>query len=320
MMRAGSRGAGVVWALLCLVGCGSGDDGGGTGGTGLARNAASVGVIAAKSSDAVTVNGVRFSSVGAQVSVNGVPATVDDIAPGMVAKVRGTVQDDVHGTAQSIEYAPSVIGPVEAVVGARLTVLGQTVFLDANTVCRDENAPIACATVSDDDTLEVSGLTDAGGAIRASYVKRRAPGLRHYRACGRIAALNPTVQTFALNALKVHYAAASGDKDMLANDRSVRVVGPLVLGAGLMATEIKVDAGLFASEQEGDEAEVEGYVSAVYAPGHFALDGETVRGDERTRYRGVTAQEIAVGMRLEVEGTLAGGVIGAHDIHLRARD
>lgn len=320
-MRAGKLVAGIAWTIMLLgVGCGSGDDGGGTGGTGVTRNGASVGVIAAKSGGEVTVNGVRFRSAEAQVTVDGASASADDLAVGMVAKVRGSIrEDDGTGSARNIDYAANVLGPLEAVTGERLTVLGQPVSLSATTACYAESGAMACSGFAVNDTLEVSGFADAAGVIRASFIKRRAPGVTVYRVGGRVSNLDGGARTFALNALQVQYAGASGDTENLADNREVVVVGPSALGV-LAATRVTVDSGAFAGEQEGNEAEIEGYVTAVHATGHFELNGETVRGDERTRYRGVTAQEIAIGMRLEVAGTLAAGAIAAHDIELRARN
>ena len=323
-MRAGKRAAGIAWTVVILLsGCGSGDDGGGTGGTGVTRNGASVGVIVDKSSTGeVTMNGVRFSSAGARVSVDGAPASLDALAVGMVAKVRGTIHGDETGAAQSIEYTPTLIGPIEQVAGDRLTVLSQAVLLSGTTVCRDEaTGAIACSTLRLGETLAVSGLVDGNGAIHASFIERQGAGVTLYRACGRMSDLNRATQTFAIEALQVSYGLATGDIDQLEDGRTVSAVGLLGIVPGtLVAGRVTVVASLFASEQEGDDAEVEGYVSAVYAPGHFMLDGETVRDNERTEYRGVTAQEVAVGMRLEVKGMWAGGVINARRVALRSRD
>lgn len=322
-MRLGKLAAGIAWTITLMVsGCGSGDDGGGTGGTGVTRQGASVGVIADKSATDVTVNGVRFSGAGARVTIDGAPSTLDGLAIGMVAKVRGNIRDDATGAAQSIEYAPTVIGPVEGIVAPnRLTVLSQTVVLSGATACRDAaSQAIACADLRLGDTLEISGLKDEKGEIHASFVERQSLGVTLYRACGRIRGLDTVTKTFAIDALQVQYANAAGDIDRLENGRGVSAVGRLEARGLLVASEVRVSSSLFADEREGDEAEVEGYVTAVHGPGHFVLDGETVLGSNRTEYRGVTAQEIAVGMRLEVEGTLANGVVNARRVELRSRD
>lgn len=323
-MRLGKLATGIAWTIaLLLSGCGSGDDGGGTGGTGVERIGASVGLIADKSTGDVTVNGVRFSSGGAKVSVDGAPATMDALAIGMVTKVRGIIRDNATGAAQSVEYSPTLVGPVETITAERLTVLSQTVIVSNTTVCRDATTgPMACSALRLNDTLEVSGLADGEGDIRASFIRRQSPGVTlYYRARGRIGALDREKTTFAIDALQVQYAGADGDTDKLENGRGVSAEGWAGLTAGtLVARRVTLLKSLSESEKEGDEAEVEGYVSAVHAPGHFVLDGETVQGGDRTEYRGVTAQGIAVGMRLEVEGTLANGVVNARRVELRSRD
>jgi hypothetical protein len=64
----------------------------------------------------VIVNGVRFSTTGATILVNGVAATEADLAIGQVVRVEGTVDaGGTTGTAQSVTFEDNVTGPIESI-------------------------------------------------------------------------------------------------------------------------------------------------------------------------------------------------------------
>lgn len=312
----GQLAAGIALGLLAA--CGSTDDGGGTGGTGVStRTGASVGVIVSKDISGVQVNGVRFATGAALVTIAGAPASVDALDIGMVAKVRGRIHGDDTGAAQTIEYAPTVIGAVEEKAAERLIVLGQTVAISEQTVCRDQaRVPMQCAYLNEADTIEVSGLADAAGVIHATYIERKTTAAT-YRVCGRVESLNSSTTTFFINRLQVLYRVADIDDDVaLANGNHVIVSGTLSASNVLMASAISGRAR-FATETDGEEAELEGFVTAVRAVGDFDVDGESVRTDAGTEYRGVTADQVRVGMHLEVEGVLAGNSVNAYRVRLK---
>lgn len=308
-------------ALGLLAACGSTDDGGGTGGTGVSMRAgASVGVIATKDATSVQVNGVRFASGGAQVIVNDGVASMDSLKPGMVVKVRGRVSNaDATGAADSIRYEAIVLGPAESVAESKLVVLGQTVSLSSETQCRDVAIDaIACTDFMLGDKLEVSGLIDLEGVIHATFIARKSPALTN-RVHGTVSSLDTNTHTFAINALTVQYSLAALGDLAPANDATVDVEGTLTAGGVLLASAVSNDRGYFATETEGDDAELDGYVTAVFAPGRFDVNGQAIQASDSTRYRGVTAAEIAVGMRLEVEGMLGNGFLDARDIERKSR-
>lgn len=314
-LRAGLIAGGLMFGWL--AGCGSADDGGGTGGTGISiRYGASVGVIAAKDAGSVQVNGVRFAGTNAEISVGGTVASLDALKPGMVAKVRGSIRADDTGAAESISYRPLIIGPVETVATDRLTVMGQTVLMTAETLCSGDRAR-DCGQFRVAESVEVSGLVAADGTIHATFVTAREHSDRMHCVQGRVANVDPVANTFRINGLVIYYGAATGDDGVPVDGGVVQAFGRLSPSGRLLATRIVADSGNFSTEMEGDEAALDGLVTAVHGTGRFELDGQAVQTDERTRYGGLVPQEIAVGLRLEVEGTLANGALYAAQIERR---
>src|SRR3990170_7085766 len=161
-------------AMFILVACGTGDPGGlaggGIGGTGI-----SVGKITAFGS--VFVNGVKFETTGATITIDGQTAMngQDDLEIGMIVAVEGTFNvDGVRGTAKSINFKDNLEGPVTGVdtTAQTLMVLGQTVIVDATTDIYDANRnKITLNDIIVGNSVEVSGFTEAAGAIHATYIK-----------------------------------------------------------------------------------------------------------------------------------------------------
>src|SRR3990172_5334415 len=163
--------------MFALVACGTGDPGGlaggGIGGTGI-----SVGKITAFGS--VFVNGVEFETTGATITIDGQTAMngQDDLEIGMIVAVEGTFNvDGGRGTAKSINFKDNLEGPVTSLntTAQTLTVLGQTVIVDAATEIYDASgARVTLDNIVTGNNVEVSGFTDAEGAIHATYIKVKA--------------------------------------------------------------------------------------------------------------------------------------------------
>ena len=210
-------------AMFILVACGTGDPGGlaggGIGGTGI-----SVGKITAFGS--VFVNGVKFETTGATITIDGQTAMngQDDLEIGMIVAVEGTFNvDGVRGTAKSINFKDNLEGPVTSVgtPAQTLTVLGQTVIVDATTDIYDANGTkITFADILTGDIVEVSGFTEAAGAIHATYIKLKADEESEIEIKGTISNLNDTFHTFNIGTLIVDYS------DALANGQ-IEVTGGL---------------------------------------------------------------------------------------------
>ncbi len=293
--------------------CGGGGDvslaGGGIGGSGYT----SVGAVTALGS--IFVNGVEFQTAGASVTLNGVSADEKELQVGMVVKVAGSVNaDGKTGKADRVVFAPNVAGPVSSIDHGRNTlhVMGQTVFVDGQTAFAGLSGSSAgLSGIGVNDPVEISGLTDADGSIRATRITRKAAGFP-FEVNGRVT--NLTSVTFRFNNLTIDYSklAAGGIQD----GDCVTVRGALTSSTTLSADYIErkvLDAA------EDSPVEIEGFITnlsysgmwaggfAIYTPyGHHRVEF-----DASTGCSGGRLDTMKAGARVKVHGTIRNNTIHA---------
>ncbi|MEM1229482.1 MAG: DUF5666 domain-containing protein [Pseudomonadota bacterium] len=284
----------------------------------------------------VFVGGRRYATDDAMFLVDDVLAAQSDLAVGMVIKVTGSRAD---GTAAVVRYDELVKGPIDAVAGDGLTVVGQTVILSADTVLDD----LSLADLQVGRFVEVSGYRDEDEAIVASYLGSEDDP--EVEVAGRVQDLDATSSRFRIGGLTIDYAAAALEDlgDGLANGRYVEVEdengryspGDLLL----IATEVDADdpyapdspERLRDPESDGDddpqdadddvdELELEGIVTRVDAD-EFEVGGFSFRVDDRTRFRFGDQQRLLPGARVEVEAAPdADGTLFAEEIRFEDRE
>ncbi len=318
----------AVFGALAVAGCGGGSSSstGSTTGAGVKHT----GVITGFGS--VFVNGVEYETGNSSVTLDGVASKDSNLKIGMVVTVDGSVNSDgLHGTATSINYADELEGIVSAATIAAdgtgtLTVMGQTVTVDAATVFESKVALIATIRdVAAGNIVEISGYSAGTGSILATRVEVKKAALEaddEIEVKGVIASLDTTLQTFMLGALMVHYDKAKVEHT-LADGLYVEVKSNTAPTADnmLMATKVEVegDGKKGVDGKSGDEFELEGVVSSVNsAKTEFVLNGQTVLVDSGTEFKNGSADTIAVDTKLEVEGALnADGKLVADEIKFR---
>ena len=339
-----ASGALVLAIAFGLTGCGGGgggsstptlpgpNPGGGISGTGSPMSAS--GPIAVSGTGAVSINGVAVATSNTTtVRIDDNPKTVGEVKDGMTGKVRGRINDDrVTGTADTIEIENEVRGVAQAVQGnvspQRFTVNGQTVFVDDLTVYA--NLANFGALVSGTTYVEVHGLRDAAGAIRATRVEAQTAGVGGLvdEIRGTVTALG--TNSFTLGSTTVTYSAATVFTPAGSTSGSLQV-GTLVEVHGnftaasttFAATRIDFedseDSSLAPSGT--DNAEVEGYVSGFTGLGStFKVGTRTVSVGSATRYEGGTSADLANDARVEAEGNVnASGVLVANKIQFKQR-
>lgn len=332
--------------LLAIVACGGGGGystaGGGTGGTGV-----SYGSIAAFGS--IVVNNVHFDVVNSTVTEDGVPGALYDadhyrgLKLGMVVEVEGTFDSDTAGTATTVTYRNNLIGPITSPifslpVGRLSTIVaaGQTVVIDANTVVAKASSsssatdnlntltntsplPLAQGTV-----IEVSGLReDAAGTIRATRVEvKDAPVPGEIEVKGVITSVSIGTPTFQIGSLTVNYGSATIE----------HLVGDPIVGQFVEVKGASPDGGitLNATKVEGmddglgvvnaSKAEVEGFVTDVAnfaSQSQFKVGNQLVQTTMYTFFESGGSGNIAVGVKVEVEGSLAGVTLTATKVSFK---
>jgi hypothetical protein len=326
--RKACRGASGLAAAIVLAACGGGGGSSstagidGTGSPSPVAAAVVYGTITAFGS--VYVNGVHFRTDSAEFEIEGHPGTQSDLAVGDVVLVVGRLDDNstTQGAATRVVFDDAVEGPVQSIdrVAGTLVVLGQLVRVTPDTSFDNAFAVPSLDGISQDDIVEVSGLRGSDGAISASRIEPRPPGLE-FETTGLVAAVDSANMTFAINGLSVLYSSAMlNDFPVggIANGQVVEIKGSTLNTAGqLVASRIEFK-GASVTGNIGDRVEVEGFVTRFVDSGDFDVAGLRVVTNGQTVFDGGTAGDLGLDVKVEVEGRLdANGALVATKVDLR---
>jgi hypothetical protein len=271
----------------------------------------------------VIVNGVRYDTDAASFTVDGGVGTQSDLRIGQIIIVKGSLDDNgTTGEADTVTYEDNVEGPVQAInlAGNSLIVLGQTVLTDLDTAFDDSISPASLAGLAINDIVEVSGLVRADGSITATRIQRKPAG-GEFEVVGILGNLNAGDQTFQINDLLVDYSSAQIEdfpNGAPENGDLVEAKGTM-LGAGgeLVATRVEFKGDDIPGD-DGDEAELEGFITAFTDSSDFDVEGRAVTTGGQTEYEGGTANDLALNVKVEVEGQInSNGVIVADKIQFK---
>ncbi|MEY3271827.1 MAG: hypothetical protein RLZZ341_728 [Pseudomonadota bacterium] len=269
----------------------------------------------------VIVGGVRFDDSKAAVTTEeGTALAAGALRLGMTVEVDGGRIDRAAASALAlrIRLNSELIGPVGAVDAAAgtLVVLGQTVLVTTSTVF-DDTLSGGLAALTAGRVVEVYGIPDPANArIVATRIEAEdaAPA---YKLSGRIASLDTTARTFAINGQVVNYAGvpAAQVPPGLANGQSARVRLQTAPVAGQwVATALR--AGRRWPESMG-EAKLEGVITAFASTSSFSVNGLPVNASAATFPDGTTG--LALGARVEVSGSIVAGVMQATTVEIEER-
>ncbi len=304
-----------VALLLVLAACGGGVETGGTGAGAYVQ-----GPITGFGS--VIVAGVRFDDSTA--IIEDPDRTVRDRAGlrlGMLVEVEsGPIGDDGSGgrvaTAKRVRLASELLGPVGVIDldNARIGVLGQLVRLTPATVV--DGVAGGAAALASGDIVEVYGFFDPIGRYVATRIERRAVAPQTYRVRGLVRDLDRVAATLRIG-LQTFDLSAIGVPAGLDVDQFVRVAVSTSQVAGRWPV---VDVAIEnRSAGEGDEAEVEGLISAFTSPAAFSVNGVRVTTSSATTFLDGSAG-LAAGVRVKVRGRGQAGVLVAASVDIRSDD
>jgi hypothetical protein len=303
---------GLATAMLAACGGGGQLASGGIVGTGITIGA--VGKISSIGS--VTVNGVRFTTEKASVSIDGLPATETALKVGMVVAVQGVVLPDGTASASTVDARTEVKGIVTGVDGAAraFIVLGQRIRSDGLTVFEGGNFDTLL-----NQYVEVSGFRGAPGDLLATRVEISAtiaPGAP-LEVTGTVAAFDPAAKTFAIGgqAVDLSQIGAAFLPQGLANGVLATVRGTTVSGSGrLVASDIRL-VSTAVPGAENSKVEIEGIVTDFAGAASFRVNGQLVDG-RSAAVTGGTAAMLGNGAKVEVEGQIMQGVVVASKIEV----
>lgn len=307
---------GALALVSVLSACGGG--GGGTvaggsgGGVGSGGTGISVGPITGFGS--IIVNGITYDTQTATITTSDSPS----LQLGMTVEVAGTVQAGLTtGTATSVVAAADLRGTIDTLSLApdQLTVLGTTVSTDSQTIV---DGAAAFANLQVGDRVQVYGLVDATGSVRATRIELL-PGATTPVLSGQIQNLNTGATTFQIGTLTVQYGTATFAGGLtagqLATDLRVRVRAAADPVAGVLtATQIQLWHGN--AQPEGSTSSVTGVVTDFASLGAFRVLGAAVDASS-AQITGGPAGSIGNGVKVEIVGTVRNGVLEASRVAIR---
>jgi hypothetical protein len=313
-----------IAGAVALAGCGGGTEG--TGGVPPPAPASySTGVMTVGS---VIVNGVRYDDTNATVIIDDNTATRTQLRDGMVVKLRGRINDDgVTGTAERIEVENELRGTVTQIDTSAnpptFTVNGVLVRTDDATVFDPPGGGVGTLR---DQNVEVHGLRDATGVLRATRVEvQTGTGLPDEFKGAISTAFNGT--SFTIGQVVVTpgpattYTPAGCEPTRLTVGRVVEVHGTFTRINQFSATRIDCedleDDANGLRPPPGARTEFEGFVTNLGAAS-FTLNGITVNFSATTQFRNGSREDLANGVRVEVDGTLNGTTLTAREISFKS--
>jgi|APFre7841882724_1041349.scaffolds.fasta_scaffold09720_3 hypothetical protein len=311
-------------ATLLVLGCGGG---GGSGGgnsptAGIDRGGKTVSQGPINGFGSVIVNGVRYSTTGAVITINNRPGVESELRVGQVVRVEGKVEvNGTTGTATRIEFNADVEGPVQSIdlAASRMVVLGQVVQVGPVTSFDDRIVPRSLAGLAIGDRVEVSGLVAATGVIAATRIERKAASAS-VEVKGTASGVDSAARRLRIGQLLVDYSAAQLDNfpsGQPANGDVVEASGQLNAAGVLLATQLE-RRSVSLGGTVNDKAELEGLVTRFASTADFDVAGQRVAATASTRYEGGTAANLALNVSVEVEGAFdAAGRVVAETIEFR---
>lgn len=316
--RLGRRRLGALAILLALCGCGGGGSLASSGDGGISGTGMAVGSVTGFGS--VFVNGTEFDTSAAAIVVDGNGATQNDLRVGQIVVVNANFSD---GKASRVEYRARIKGPIQAltvqdasVAAATLTVLGQPVTTNSATNLSGASIdPTAASPLAVGDLVEISGLTNANGALIATFVERKA-ALSEYQVVGTVA--NVTATTFHIGALTVDYSATNASPR---NGDNVVVTGAAnqfsAASTTLAADRVEsISVPMFTTSDRG---ELEGYITRFASASDFDVNGVRAAVDSQTAYQGGSASNLALNVKVELRGVVnTSGVLVASSVEFES--
>ncbi|MFI0398578.1 MAG: DUF5666 domain-containing protein [Thiolinea sp.] len=273
----------------------------------------------------IYVNGIHYDVDNATFDRNGTQVSdQSSFAAGEFITVTGSVNTDgVSGVATQVKFDGLVKGTVEAIAtdGKSISILGQTIQIDLLSVLHgfDQLADLQLGNL-----VEVSGDRLPSGVIKATSLALLADNYQStdsLQVVGAISHLKPELKTFQMNGLTVNYSAANlvaWNGKALANGQLVQVTASQLPESGVLNAQqlsLQVSEGKY---PEKSRLELEGIVSAISSASAFSLAGQSVVTSSSTQFVGLTSSSLAVGLTLEVEGTVdASGLLQAKRVMLR---
>ena len=286
----------------------------GSGGSGMSQSSGTTPLIATRTITgfgSIYVNGIHFQTTSATIRKNGQTVDQSQLAVGEVARIKGSKNDaDGTGDADEVDVDEAVIGPIDKIdtTGGTVTVLAQIVKINAGTSFSKDIQPADITGLKTGDVIHVSGMTDSSGAIVATRIEKGSAS-SPLQVVGTVAGLNAGSHTFMINALTVDYSSANLTgfaSGAPSNGDVVEAQGTSFDATTQTLTATHVQREMTDQEEAGDDRDMEreGLITRFASATDFDVAGKPVTTTSSTEYRNGTAADLALNVKVEVEGML----------------
>jgi len=267
----------------------------------------------------IIVNGTRYDTNSALVTVNDKPGQVADLEVGHVVTAQVTYSSDgAAPVANTINFENIVTGPISGISIAenQFIVLGQLIHVDSATSFAMGINPPAITSLAIAQAVKISGFIKSDGSIQATRIDRADAG-QTMEVIGDVNNIDTTKQLFSIGALVVDYTGLTLI-DPLANGDRIKVTGSQMGTAGeLLADDISPRQQTLNTE-EGDEAEVEGLIAGFFSPTQFMVNEISVSTNSTTEFDGGNISDLSDDIRVEIEGKFdLNGILVATQVQFR---
>jgi hypothetical protein len=285
----------------------------------------------------VYVNNSRYNTDNATVYIEDSVGSKSDLRVGMMV----TIKESSPGMADTIYYDDDVEGIVLSTNiladgTGTLDVMGQTVTVTSNTIFESYVSGITSTVgIEVGNILEVTGSSSGNGSIMATRLELKAATLADYltyhsegiEVKGIVGGHTNTDMTFDIGSLTVDYTNAVLD-DMPAGNWDglyveVKSKEPLNASGHMVAYKVELENHGSKSYHDYDsdsEVEVKGDVTEVTSDS-VTVNGVTYLLNASTRYEHGTADDLIVGVLVEVEGYVnAAGDLVAEEVEFEGHD
>lgn len=271
----------------------------------------------------IVVNGVHYDTTEATFTGDDSVGSEADLSVGDIVTVKGTINSDGQtGTANEVLFDDIVTGPVSSIdlPMNMLVVMGQTVIISPDTSFDDSFANPSLEGVSVGQVVEVMGQFDANGDIVATRIEPKPAGTQ-LEVHGTVQNLDSANTSFQLATLVVDYESAMLDNfpgGQISNGDFVEAKGTSFGSAGeLIAVSVELESVL-PGIAEGDEAEIEGFITRFSSAQDFDVAGFTVTTTANTVFEGGSEADLGLNIKVEIEGQIdSQGVLVATKVDIR---
>ena len=246
-----------------------------------------------ESTQPFTVAGTEFDTSQAVVTIAGVPGTVAALGVGQIV----TVRSEFNGMAVAGDVVLTfpIVGAIEAIDRGGITLLGQTVRIDSQTLIGNSTLFLPGQRVA------VTGFLLPDNSTLATRIDLADQSLD--RVTGQATSIAD--DTLIIEGLTVDFSDAelSGFDGQPAEGDRVAATGQLD-APGLLVAQSLTRVQPLPPVEPGDEADIDGFVTRFVSVTDFDVDGVPFTTDADTEFGDGTVLDLVLGARVSVDGVV----------------